>query len=201
MPSTTHGQWLPYWTMLRERESFSHHQEFHCTLQCRPTRFQGRTDLPTSPPPPPHPCHAHPLWPQSLLFHIHPETILQNSLDWWFKHRPLTFRITCWPPSPTRLATVWSKWWSETGHFTLPFLPTILAYLRRVQGTINITQEPALSFFKSFPWKCSTPLNGPADAVAVMFWTAALLQDKLCSARSLSADFLAQRLRGRERQP
>lgn len=83
----------------------------------------------------------------------------------------------------------------------MSFLPTILAYLPRVQGIINITQEPALSFFKSFPWKCSTPLNGPANAVAVMFWTAALLQDKLCSARSLSADFLAQRLRGRERQP
>lgn len=80
-------------------------------------------------------------------------------------------------------------------------LPTILAYLPQVQGIINITQEPALSFFKSFPWKCSTPLNGPANAVAVMFWTAALLQDKLCSARSLSADFLAQRLRGCERHP
>lgn len=95
----------------------------------------------------------------------------------------------------------WSEWRSETGHLTLSSLPTILAYLPRGQGIINITQEPALSFFKSFPWKCSTPLNGPANAVAVMFWTAALLQDKLCSARSLSADFLAQRLRGCERQP
>lgn len=58
-----------------------------------------------------------------------------------------------------------------------------------------------MSFFKSFPWKCSTPLNGPANAVAVRFWTAALLQDKLCSARRLSADSAAQGLRGREHQP
>jgi hypothetical protein len=97
--------------------------------------------------------------------------------------------------------TIWGEWRSEPGHLTLSFLPTILAYLPWVQGIINITQEPALSFFKSFPWKCSTPLNGPANAVAVMFWTAALLQDKLCSARRLSADFSAQRLGGRARQP
>lgn len=94
----------------------------------------------------------------------------------------------------------WSKWLSETRHLILSFLPTILAYLPWAQGIINITQEPALSFFKSFPWKCSTPLNGPANAVAVMFWTAALLQDKLSCAMRLSVDFLAQRLRGHECQ-
>lgn len=109
--------------------------------------------------------------------------------------------ITYPPHRPTSLATIGSEWRSETGHLTLSFLPTILAYLPWVQGIINITQEPALSFFKSFPWKCSTPLNGPANVVAVMFWTAALLQDKLGSARSFSADFWAQRCRGREHQP
>lgn len=172
----------------------------HTPVQTYPLSREAR---PANLPPQHHPTLAMyiPFDLSLLVFHIHPETILQNSPDWWLKHRPLTFRITCWPPSSTRLATASSEWRSETGHFTLSFLPTILAYLPRVQGIINITQEPALSFFKSFPWKCSTPLNGPANAVAVMFWTAALLQDKLCSARSLSADFLAQRLRGRERQP
>lgn len=43
---------------------------------------------------------------------------------------------------------------------------------------INIAQA-ALSFFKPFPRKCSTPHNGPSNAVAVMSWTAAFLQDKL----------------------
>lgn len=102
--------------------------------------------------------------------------------------------------SYTSLYYDWSKWLSETRHLILSFLPTILAYLPWAQGIINITQEPALSFFKSFPWKCSTPLNGPANAVAVMFWTAALLQDKLSCAMCLSVDFLAQRLRGHECQ-
>lgn len=142
--------------------------------------------------------------PLHLSFLRLPFTITPSSTrspDGWFGQVPLTFTIACPPQSPASLATVWSEWRSETGHLTLSFSPTILAYLPWVQGIINITQEPALSFFKSFPWKCSTPLNGPANAVAVMFWTAALLQDKLCSARSLSADFLAQRLRGHERQP
>lgn len=61
-------------------------------------------------------------------------------------------------------------------------------------------KESALSFFKSFPWKCSTPLNGPANTVAVMSWTAVFLQDKLSCAMYLSVDFLARRLRGHERQ-
>lgn len=64
---------------------------------------------------------------------------------------------------------------------TSPHVPLsqILTYFQRLLVVINIAQELALSFFKSFPWKCSTPLNGLANAVAVMFWTAALLQDKL----------------------
>ena len=78
-------------------------------------------------------------------------------------------------------------------------LPCLQFYLicHECRVIINIALEPALSFFKSFPWKCSTPLNGLANAVAVMFWTAALLQDKLSCAMCLSVDFLAQRLRGR----
>lgn len=45
-------------------------------------------------------------------------------------------------------------------------------------AAINIAHA-ALSFFKPFPRKCSTPSNGPSNAVAVMSWTAAFLQDKL----------------------
>lgn len=112
----------------------------------------------------------------------------------------LSFRAVISLKSYTSLYYGWSKWLSEIRHLILSFLPTILAYLPRAQGIINITQEPALSFFKSFPWKCSTPLNGSANAVAVMFWTAALLQDKLSCAMHLSVDFLAQRLRGHECQ-
>lgn len=43
---------------------------------------------------------------------------------------------------------------------------------------INIAHA-ALSFFKPFPRKCSTHSNGSSNAVAVMSWTAAFLQDKL----------------------
>lgn len=177
---------------------------------CRTLNWEACSDLPVlngGQPCQPFPYH-HPTlsmyFPLYLIllyaiFSIRPSSTYTS--DWWFKCVPFTFTFTCRPWSPTSLATVWSEWRSETGHLTLSSLPTILAYLPWVQGVINITQEPALSFFKSFPWKCSTPLNGPANAVAVMFWTAALLQDKLCSARSLSADFSAQRCRGCERQP
>lgn len=43
---------------------------------------------------------------------------------------------------------------------------------------INIAQA-TFSFFKPFPRKCFTPHNGPSNAVIVMSWTAAFLQDKL----------------------
>lgn len=148
------------------------------------------------------PLHGHPALPQPPAVHTHHKTILQTQP--WLMVSSMYLSPVQLPVDHKALASlvaVWSERRSEPRHLTLSFLPAILAYLPRVQGIINITQEPALSFFKSFPWKCSTPLNGPANAVAVMFWTAALLQDKLCSARRLSADFLAQRLRGRERQP
>lgn len=73
----------------------------------------------------------------------------------------------------------------------------ILTYLWRSLVVINIARQPALSFFKSFPWKCSTPPNGLANAVAVMFWTAALLQDKLGLRHApLSADTSRSKARG-----